>query len=101
MLPPAPGSIANEKRVGPVAALGGPVAAEARLKPEWVTGLAVVLGLLHGYLNGSAMSQAKMGALGLAGIVSTLFLTIALAAAMVVRPSGRRRERVGSWRGPR
>ncbi len=82
-------------------ALGGLVAAEAQLKPEWVTGLAVVVGLLHGYLNGAAMAQAKLGALGVAGIVSTLFVTVALAAAMVVAirvPWGRIAVRVaGSW----
>lgn len=65
-------------------ALGGLVAAEARLRPEWVAGLALVLGLLHGYLNGSAMSQAKLGALGLVGIVATLFTVVALAAALVI-----------------
>jgi hydrogenase/urease accessory protein HupE len=82
-------------------ALGGLVAAEARLRPEWVTGLAVVVGLLHGYLNGAAMSQARLGALGLAGIVSTLFVVVALAAVMVVTiraPWGRIAVRVaGSW----
>ena len=82
-------------------ALGGLVAAEARLNPEWVTGLALVVGLLHGYLNGAAMAQAKLGALGLVGIVSTLFVTVALAAAMVVAirvPWGRIAVRVaGSW----
>lgn len=65
-------------------ALGGLVATEARLRPEWVGGLALVLGLLHGYLNGSAMSQAKLGALGLVGIVATLFVAVALTAALVV-----------------
>jgi len=49
-------------------ALGGLVAAEARVRPEWVCSLAAVLGVVHGYLNGSAMSQAKLGALGLGGI---------------------------------
>ena len=82
-------------------ALGGLVAAEARLPAEWVTGLAVVFGLVHGYLNGAAMSQAKLGALGLVGIVSTLFVTVALAAALVVAirvPWGRIAVRVaGSW----
>jgi len=81
--------------------LGGLVAAEARLRAEWVAALAAVVGLLHGYLNGAAMSQAKLGALGLIGIVATLFVTIALAAAMVVAiraPSGRIAVRVaGSW----
>jgi len=82
-------------------ALGGLVAAEARLRAAWVTGLAVVVGLIHGYLNGAAMSQAKLGALGLVGIVSTLFVTVALAAALVVAiraPWGRIAIRVaGSW----
>jgi hydrogenase/urease accessory protein HupE len=82
-------------------ALGGLVAAEARLRPEWVTGLALVVGLLHGYLNGSAMSQAKLGTLGVVGIVSTLFVTVALAAALVVSlraPWARIAVRVaGSW----
>lgn len=82
-------------------ALGGLVAAEARLRPEWVTALAAVVGLLHGYPNGAAMSQAKLGSLGVVGIVSTLFVTVALAAAMVVAiraPWGRIAVRVaGSW----
>jgi urease accessory protein len=64
--------------------LGGLVAGEAPLRPEWVSGLSLALGLLHGYLNGSAMSQAKLGALGLVGSVTTLFVVIALAAALVV-----------------
>lgn len=82
-------------------ALGGLVAAEARLRPEWVTALAVVVGLLHGYPNGAAMAQAQLGTLAIAGIVSTLFVAVALAAAMVVAiraPWGRVAVRVaGSW----
>jgi hydrogenase/urease accessory protein HupE len=82
-------------------ALGGLVAADARLRPEWVTALALVVGFLHGYLNGAAMSQAKLGALGLVGIVSTLFVVVALAAALVVvlrAPWARIAVRVaGSW----
>jgi hydrogenase/urease accessory protein HupE len=82
-------------------ALGGLVAADAHLRPAWVTGLALVTGLLHGYLNGAAMSQAKLGALGLVGIVTTLFAVVALAAALVVglrAPWARIAVRVaGSW----
>jgi urease accessory protein len=82
-------------------ALGGLVAADPRLPPEWVTGLAVVVGLLHGYLNGAAMSQAKLGGLGLVGIVTTLFVVVALVAALVVAlraPWARIAVRVaGSW----
>jgi hydrogenase/urease accessory protein HupE len=81
--------------------LGGLVAAEARLRPHWVTGLALVIGLFHGYLNGSAMSAAKLGALGLAGIVTTIFVVVAIAASLVVAlraPWARIAVRVaGSW----
>lgn len=82
-------------------ALGGLVAAEARLTTESVTGLAMVVGLIHGYLNGAAMTQAKLGALGVVGIVTTLFVLVALAAALVVAiraPWARIAVRVaGSW----
>jgi hydrogenase/urease accessory protein HupE len=82
-------------------ALGVLVAAEARLPPSWVTGLAIVVGLLHGNLNGSSMAQARLGALGLFGIVTTLFAAVALCAALVVAirvPWGRIAVRVvGSW----
>jgi hydrogenase/urease accessory protein HupE len=81
--------------------LGGLVAADARLRPEWVAGLAVALGLVHGYGNGSAMAEAKLGAPGLVGIVLTLFVTTALTAALVVAlraPWTRIAVRVaGSW----
>ncbi|MGA8032753.1 MAG: HupE/UreJ family protein [Casimicrobiaceae bacterium] len=81
--------------------LGGLVAADARLRPDWVAGLAVALGLAHGYGNGSAMAQAGLGAPGLAGIALTLFATTALAAALVVAlrtPWTRIAVRVaGSW----
>ena len=47
------------------------------------------------------MAQAKLGALGLTGIVATLFVAVALASAMVVAiraPWGRIAVRVaGSW----
>jgi urease accessory protein len=81
--------------------LGGLVAADARLRPAWVAVVAVVLGLVHGYCNGSAMAEAKLGPLGLVGIVSALFAFVALASAMVVAvraPWARIAVRVtGSW----
>ena len=81
--------------------LGGLVAAEAPLPLRGTVLLAVVVGLLHGYLNGAAMSEARLGALGMAGIVTTLFVVLALAAAAVVAirvPWGRIAVRVaGSW----
>ena len=69
---------------GSFLAMGGLVAAEARVRPGWVVGLAVAIGALHGYLNGAAMSQARLGTLGLVGIVTALFMVVALASAMVV-----------------
>ena len=94
-------SSATALTTGSFLALGGLVATDARLRPEWLTGLALVIGLFHGYLNGAAMSQAKLGALGLVGIVTTLFVVVALAAGMVVAlraPWARIAVRVaGSW----
>ena len=68
--------------------LGGLVAAEARLRAEWVAALAAVVGLLHGGLNGTAMAQAHLGVLGRAGIVATLFdLPRSVARQISCRPS--------------
>jgi hydrogenase/urease accessory protein HupE len=82
-------------------ALGGLVAADARLSPAWLATIAILVGLLHGGYNGAAMAQASLGALGLAGIAAALFVTAALAAALVVAlraPWTRIAVRVaGSW----
>ena len=66
--------------------LGAMVAADQRLRLRlaWSVGLAVLLGGVNGYLNGSAMAGAKLGLAGLAGIVSALFVTVTLAAALAV-----------------
>jgi urease accessory protein len=82
-------------------ALGALVAADASLQPGLVAGLAVAFGVAHGYLNGSAMSQAKLGVLGLAGIVASLFVMLSLVESLVVSlraPWTRIAVRVaGSW----
>ena len=71
------------------------------MSPRSIAVLAIAVGLLHGYLNGGAMAQAKLGGLGVVGIVATLFVAVALAAATVVAiraPWGRIAVRVaGSW----
>jgi hydrogenase/urease accessory protein HupE len=64
-------------------ALGGLVAAEARIGPAGVAGLAAALGLVHGAGNGAAMAAARLGGLGLVGIVVALFVVVALTAARV------------------
>jgi len=64
--------------------VGALVAASPRLSPGTVTGLACVIGLLHGWLNGAAIAGAQRDALGLAGIAGTTFVLIALVAALAV-----------------
>jgi urease accessory protein len=64
--------------------LGGLTAADRRLSPNLVMALAVVLGLLHGWLNGVAIFQAQREILGLAGIVTTIFVLVAIVSAGVI-----------------
>ena len=63
--------------------LGGFVAADARLPLYATTMLAALLGLFHGYLNGTAMAQPGLGILGLLGIVAAVFTLVAVAASFV------------------
>lgn len=64
--------------------VGALVAASPRLSPSMVTVLACAVGLLHGWLNGTALAAAQRDALGLLGIVSTTFVLVALLAALAV-----------------
>ena len=81
--------------------LGALTAADRRLSPVVVSSFAVVLGLLHGWLNGAGIATAGREALGLAGIVAAIFVLVALVAALVVSlraPWARIVVRVaGSW----
>ena len=63
--------------------LGGLVAADARMPSPAVTVLPVLLGLVHGFLNGFALKDGA-GTPGLAGITIMLFVLVALASAFVV-----------------
>ena len=65
--------------------LGGLLAADARISLHATTVLAVLVGLLHGYLNGSGMGQPATGALALLGLVFAVFVLVAVAAAFVVQ----------------
>jgi len=80
---------------------GGLVALDAQASLRWVRGLAVGLGLVHGMMNGVAMAAVDLGWRGLLGAVTGLFITAALASALVVslaRPWTRVAVRVaGSW----
>jgi urease accessory protein len=80
--------------------IGGLVAADFYLPAAAVTGLAVVLGLVHGFMNGAVLREGS-GTLGLIGIMAMLFVFITLVSAFVVsltRPWTRIAVRVaGSW----
>lgn len=65
--------------------LGGLVAADARLSLRLTTALAALVGLVHGYANGTGMSQFGSAFIAVVGTVSAVFVVIALAAAFVVR----------------
>jgi urease accessory protein len=80
--------------------LGGLVAADLCLPAAAVTGLAIALGLVHGFLNGAALRDGA-GTLGLIGIAMMLFVLVPVIAACVVslgKPWARIAVRVaGSW----
>jgi hydrogenase/urease accessory protein HupE len=61
------------------------IALGRRLPPAAMTGLAVALGLFHGYLNGTAMVAAGGGVSALFGIALSAFVLVALVASFVIR----------------
>jgi len=65
--------------------MGGLVASDAKVSLRLTTILAALLGLYHGYFNGSGMGQSVSAILGVVGLVSAVFVLIALAAAFVVQ----------------
>jgi len=65
--------------------LGGLVIADAELSLSAVTALAALLGLVHGYLNGTGMGQSGLAVVALLGLTSAVFVLIILAAAFVVQ----------------
>jgi len=81
--------------------LGGLVAADARLPVSLTTVLSGALGFFHGLVNGTSLAGAGLGVLGLLGIVTSVFMLVALGAAFVTtleRPAARIAVRVaGSW----
>jgi hydrogenase/urease accessory protein HupE len=63
--------------------LGALVAADRPLPGAVVAALAALVGLLHGWLNGTALVAAQREGLGLLGIVVTTFVLVALTAGLV------------------
>lgn len=92
---------------GPLAAafwlvlLGGLVVADAPLSLRSMTLLGAVLGLVHGWLNGTGMGLSAAAAVALLGLTATVFVVVALVAALCVAlrsPWARVAVRVvGSW----
>jgi hydrogenase/urease accessory protein HupE len=64
--------------------LGGLTAVDRRLSPAVVTAVAVVVGLLHGWLNGAGIAEAQREAMGLVGIAFVTFVLVALVSAFVI-----------------
>ena len=80
---------------------GGLVAVDRPMSERAGVGLAVVLGVLHGQMNGAEMRVAGIGLAGLLGTVATLFVLLSLVSGLVVSlewPWTRIAVRVvGSW----
>lgn len=64
--------------------LGLLTAADLRLRAAALTWFALVLGVLHGWLNGAGIAADGRAATGLVGIAGAIFVVAALAAALVV-----------------
>ncbi len=99
------GLAANTMPTFPVSAfsfllVGILIAADLRLPDNAFTVLAIAVGIMHGFFNGIAL-KAGPGGLGLLGIMSALFVLVAIVSAFVVSlkpPWTRIAVRVvGSW----
>ena len=82
------GLTANTMPTFPVSAfsfllVGILIAVDLRLPDNAFTVLAVAVGILHGFFNGIALKEGPSG-LGLLGIMSALFVLVALVSAFVV-----------------
>ena len=65
--------------------LGGLLAADAKLSLHMTTVLAALFGLYHGYLNGTGLGMTNSSATALLGLILSISVLIALAAAFVVQ----------------
>ena len=65
--------------------MGGVVAADAKLSLRVMIALAALLGLYHGYFNGTGMGESVSAISAVVGLALALFVLIALAAAFVVQ----------------
>ena len=63
---------------------GGLLAADRELPPRLTAAVGVTVGLVHGFLNGTAMSAAGYGFRAMLGIVCCAFVLIALGGALAL-----------------
>jgi hypothetical protein len=64
-------------------AVGGLVAADRRWPLVLVVGFAVACGLVHGCFNGAALAGESSGKLAVVGLVSAVFVVVAIVAGQV------------------
>jgi hydrogenase/urease accessory protein HupE len=101
------GLFAGLASAGPLAAalwfllLGGLVVADAKLSLRSLTALCAIMGMFHGYLNGSGMGFSAQMIAATLGLAAAVFVLVVLVAAFVVQLRaqwGRIAVRVGgSW----
>lgn len=82
------GAMLNIPNVLPIPAisfliLGGLIAADLCMPAYAVTGLVILIGLVHGFFNGAALKDGP-GTPGLLGIMTMLFIIVTLVSAFVV-----------------
>ena len=65
--------------------LGGLVVADAKLSLRTMTALSALLGLVHGYLNGSGMGLSVSAIVAALGLAAAVFVLVVHVAALVVR----------------
>jgi hydrogenase/urease accessory protein HupE len=83
------GGLASQSASWPVAAIsfllfGGLVAANANLSLRAITLLAVLLGLLHGGMNGAGVRLNGSVLVAYAGLVGGIFILVALVSALII-----------------
>jgi urease accessory protein len=84
------GVMARQPITWPVAAVsflvcGGLVAADARLSLRWITLLAVLLGIIHGWMNGAGIRWTIPVLAVYTGLVAAISIVVALVSAMVIQ----------------
>jgi hydrogenase/urease accessory protein HupE len=65
--------------------LGGLVAADAKLSLRSMTALSALLGLFHGYLNGTGMGFSAPAIVATLGLAAAVFVLVVLVAALVTQ----------------